>query len=397
MVLDDRSPVPLHAQLLASLRARLWAGEWSPGSLLPAEAELCREYGVSRITVARALAELAREGAVQRQRGRGTTVLAPPDVSQQPTALAFVTPHLNNEWPLRIYSGFEATAIAANHYAMLTGTQDDRTIAPAQVRTLLTGHARALALCLATILPRDWPFWQELRAQGVPFTFIGTYNPLLPADRVVADNVAAGQLAVRHLLALGHQRIAFLCYSQQQLDDNTAYQGRLRGYQEALRAAGLEPGAPPAPASWILPEALPPALSDAEQRDWLLAFLERTRVTAAVTCNDALAVLVQRYLLPVGVRIPDDLAFVSISDERIAAFADVPLTTVRLDALALGDAAARLLLERLGGDTTPPREVVVPVSLVVRASCGALTADDRGYSTSDALRDAALMLGSTGM
>jgi GntR family transcriptional regulator, arabinose operon transcriptional repressor len=397
MVLDERSPVPLHAQLLASLRARLQAGEWQPGTLLPAEAELCREYSVSRITVARALAELAREGVVQRQRGRGTTVLAPPGATKQPAALAFVTPHLNHEWPLRIYSGFEAAAVVANHYAMLTGTQDDHTIAPAQVRTLLTGHARALALCLATIPPRDWPSWQALRARGIPFTFIGTYNPLLAADRVVADNVGAGQLAVRHLLALGHQRIAFLCYSQQQLDDNTAYQGRLRGYQQALRDAGLDPGAPPAPASWILPAALPATLSDAEQRDWLLAFLERTRVTAAVTCNDALAVLVQRYLLPVGVRIPDDLAFVGISDERIAAFADVPLTTVRLDAPALGDAAARLLLERLGGDTTPPREVIVPVSLVVRASCGAPTADDRTYSSSDALRDAALMLGSTGM
>src|SRR5690348_10492505 len=137
MVLDDRSPVPLHAQLLASLRARLQASEWSPGELLPAEAELCREYSVSRITVARALAELAREGVVQRQRGRGTTVLAPPGEASQPAALVFVTPHLNSAWPLHIYSGFEAEALTAKHYAMLTGTQEDRTIAPAQVRMFL--------------------------------------------------------------------------------------------------------------------------------------------------------------------------------------------------------------------------------------------------------------------
>jgi GntR family transcriptional regulator len=73
----ELGPVPLHHQVYLDLRAALDTGEWRPGDLLPPERQLAGRYGCSLITVRRALSELAREGRLERTRGRGTTVLRP--------------------------------------------------------------------------------------------------------------------------------------------------------------------------------------------------------------------------------------------------------------------------------------------------------------------------------
>jgi GntR family transcriptional regulator len=73
----EAGPIPLHHQVYLDLIAALEAGEWHTGDRLPPERELAERYGCSLITVRHALAELAREGRIERTRGRGTTVLAP--------------------------------------------------------------------------------------------------------------------------------------------------------------------------------------------------------------------------------------------------------------------------------------------------------------------------------
>jgi GntR family transcriptional regulator len=73
----ELGPVPLHHQVYLDLRAALDTGEWRPGDLLPPERQLAGRYGCSLITVRRALGEMAREGRLERTRGRGTTVLRP--------------------------------------------------------------------------------------------------------------------------------------------------------------------------------------------------------------------------------------------------------------------------------------------------------------------------------
>ena len=72
--LDRSDPVPLHVQLKKALKDQILSGSWKTGDLVPAEPELCRDFGVSRTTVRQALAELTHEGLVVRERGRGTFV-----------------------------------------------------------------------------------------------------------------------------------------------------------------------------------------------------------------------------------------------------------------------------------------------------------------------------------
>jgi GntR family transcriptional regulator len=71
----EAGPIPLHHQVYVDLRSMLDAGAWREGDRLPPERELASRYGCSLITVRHALGELAREGRIERTRGRGTHVL----------------------------------------------------------------------------------------------------------------------------------------------------------------------------------------------------------------------------------------------------------------------------------------------------------------------------------
>lgn len=76
-VLDEKSPLALYYQLKQILENKIVSGTWQVGEQIPTENELCELFGVSRITVREALAELEREGYITRKRGRGTFVAVP--------------------------------------------------------------------------------------------------------------------------------------------------------------------------------------------------------------------------------------------------------------------------------------------------------------------------------
>src|SRR4051812_42606255 len=73
----DKAP-PLHQRIFAELRREITSGKYAPGQQLPSEAALVRRFGASRITVGRAVGDLAREGLLERRAGSGTYVRREP-------------------------------------------------------------------------------------------------------------------------------------------------------------------------------------------------------------------------------------------------------------------------------------------------------------------------------
>jgi len=76
-MLKTKYPLPKYYQLKELLREKITAGEWQPGDMLPSERELSEQYHISRMTVRQALQELATEGLLRREQGRGTFVAEP--------------------------------------------------------------------------------------------------------------------------------------------------------------------------------------------------------------------------------------------------------------------------------------------------------------------------------
>jgi GntR family transcriptional regulator len=75
-------PLPRYYQLKEIIRERIRSGEWTPGSLIPSERELCERYGISRMTARQSIIELVNEGLLYREQGKGTYV-GQPKIPQQ--------------------------------------------------------------------------------------------------------------------------------------------------------------------------------------------------------------------------------------------------------------------------------------------------------------------------
>jgi LacI family transcriptional regulator len=192
---------------------------------------------------------------------------------------------------------------------------------------------------------------------GVPVVLIGNRADF-PCDTVRVDNVGGARKAVEHLIRLGHQRIALLSGPL----TNQEARERREGYRQALQEAGLA----------LLPTLeLEGDFTEASGYALGKKLLAR-RPTAVFVSNDAMAIGLLRWLHEVGVRVPDQLALVAFDDIPMARYTRPALTTVHSPIYELGVQAVDQLLEALKEGTQHlPQEVVLPVHLVVRESCGA--------------------------
>ncbi len=198
--------------------------------------------------------------------------------------------------------------------------------------------------------------------RGLPIVLVGRGWPeIKTADRVTADEFAGAFEATRHLLKLGHKRIAFLGAS---VGDRLPRDfPRYRGYLSAMKESGWK-----VPAEYSNPD-LPasPNQSDGYQGLVRLMTLEK-QPTALFAQNDYIAIGALRAAYDLGMRVPGDLAVVGFGNVPISAYTTPPLTTVDPAMTEQARQAADFLLERLGGQSLESREVLMDCRLVLRDS-----------------------------
>jgi LacI family transcriptional regulator, galactose operon repressor len=197
---------------------------------------------------------------------------------------------------------------------------------------------------------------RRLCASSIPSVGVDVELKGRATGYVMSDNVAGGELAVRHLAALGHRRIATIhgpLETRPGLD-------RLRGYRNGLQEAGLAYRDEYVTLGDFYVE------SGERMGRRLLALAERP--TAIVAASDLMAVGVMRAAAASGLRVPDDVSVIGFDDIMLAAHIQPGLTTLRQNKAGLGAAAARALLDRISRLADPPSVVTLPVELVERGS-----------------------------
>ena len=219
-------------------------------------------------------------------------------------------------------------------------------------------RARQVDGLITATAHRD-PAWLEV--------FGGFEAPLVLVNRGVADGSVpatvpddreGARLAVRHLVELGHTCIAHLAGP----DELSTGHERRAGFEDAILEAGLEPV--------LLSTGR--GFSEREGARLCAELLAtHPEVTGVVAGNDLMALGCYDVLAERGERCPDRLSVVGFNDMPFADRFEPPLTTVRIPHYEIGVTVARLLLECLQDASAPPREVVVPVELVVRGSTAA--------------------------
>ena len=193
-------------------------------------------------------------------------------------------------------------------------------------------------------------------------------SPGVPLPTILSDNRAGAALAIGHLIALGHRRIAHITAPSR----NEAAAERLEGARDALHAAGLDS------AALLVAEGDGHVGGGAAAAERLLE--TDPHLTAIFAYNDLTAIGAIRAIRGCGLRVPDDVSVVGFDDVDLAAFADPPLTTVAQATASMGRWAVAQLLDRLRGGPPTTETVMLPVHLEIRSSTAAPPAREAAVS-----------------
>lgn len=197
--------------------------------------------------------------------------------------------------------------------------------------------------------------------------FLDAYTPFVLVERpahhhdrisyVTIDNFAAAQTAVSHLIKLGRRRIATITGDLAIVDGIDRHEG----YKQALRMAGY------AVEDRLISEGNFTYQSGYDGMKRLLG----QDIDAVFAASDITARGAIQALDEAGVRVPDDVAIVSIDDLPTAVQVRPPLTTVHHPIAEKGSRAAEVLLHLIENNDSPPWQILLPTELVIRESCGA--------------------------
>lgn len=223
------------------------------------------------------------------------------------------------------------------------------------IRRLLTRRVDGLFITPVYRLSPVAPAYEEIKRMGVPTVILGHRGLFCSGfANVETDDIAASYAVTKHLIDLGHKRIAYFTGPPV----SPSAQERYEGYRRALREAGLD----------VDDRLVFNAGSTIEEGEKaaLQMLNENPKATAVQAVNDLVAIGVADVLLNQGVRIPEQMSVAGFGNILVSEYFRVPLTTVRQPKLRLGYAAMELMQALHRGEPAESRRLRAEV--IARAS-----------------------------
>lgn len=307
-------------------------------------------HGVSKGARAPSQATVDRVRATAARLGYSRDNMASGLRTKQSRLLGVLVPRLSDYVLATIYEGIEDAAGLAGYRTVVANSRDNLDEQRARTEVMLDHRVDGLIFGDAHA---DGAFVDELRDRGLPFVLVNRRAGDHPA--VTCDDVAGGRLAARHLLALGHTRMAVLA------GEPFASTGRERsqGFVGECRRQGVQ----------VHSDSVVNCPFDTHGgRSAMQQILDTSRghPTGVFAVNDFAAIGAMGAIRDRGLRVGHDVAVVGFNDVALAAELPLPLTTVSSHMEEMGRGAVQVLLELLGG--APPRSIRLEPELVVRAS-----------------------------
>ena len=318
---------------------------------LPSENSLCNQYHVSRQTVRAALQVLSEDGLIEKRHGSGSystglgsmkkkigIVVNNADEYTTPYLLADIESVLGEKgYSTTIHSTFSKVEI---EHDILEELKKD------SIRGLIVEGTR-------TSLPNpNLDLYRHLTAKGISILFVGGYYPALtPYIHIKDDNHYGGHLLTKHLLELGHTRIAGIF----KMDDIQGLE-RYSGYISALQEFGLP--VKDELITWYTASSLE-SLESKSDTSFLTSFLRKRRdLYSAVICyNDEIAYWLIREMRYANIRVPEDVSVVSFDNSYMSDLNSIRITTLSHKKHELGTVAATTLLRMIQGEPVISQEL----------------------------------------
>jgi LacI family transcriptional regulator len=298
----------------------------------------------TRERVERAMAELGfvrNELARQLRAGTGRTI-------------GYVMLDATNPFFTDVALGIELAAEAADLSLFLCNSNNRESREDAYVARLL--QQRVQGILITPVNPQSLVLTAAAQ-QHLPVVLVDRRRSDDAFCSVSVDDVLGGWLAVMHLVAQGHRRIAVI--------GGAKNIGQVRERVEGARKAWHDSGLPPE--DLVMLETKNLSIREGLGAGERLAGIAR-RPTAAFCANDMLALGLLQRTIGLGMKVPDDLAIIGFDDIDFAGAAAVPLSSVRQPRTDLGKTAAQLLIEEMVDRQHDHRRVVFTPEVVARAS-----------------------------
>ena len=225
------------------------------------------------------------------------------------------------------------------------------------IRRLLSRRVDGLFLAPVYRMEPAAPIYDDLLRRNTPTVLLGHRAPFCEKFvNVETDDVSASYAATKHLIGLGHRRIAFFTGPPAA----PSSQERLDGYRRALREEDIQ---------WDDRLIFTAGSTIEEGEKAALQLMdERPSATAVQAVNDLVAIGAATVFLKQGLRVPTDISIVGFGNVLVSEHFRVPLTTVRQPKLRLGAAAMEQMIKLLRNER--PATQRLPAEIVVRDSTG---------------------------
>ncbi|MFY0762303.1 GntR family transcriptional regulator [Metabacillus dongyingensis] len=361
---NSRTPrTPLYLQIQEYYKNQISSKKLSENEKIPPEREIMEKFNVSRITVANALAELAKEGWIYRIPGKGTfvqervhgiTSKSNRDVTEEMTILdepvdinterlsnrkmiGLIMPTVKDFFAIRLIEGINKALEQSDYYPVFMITDNSQENEREAIKELLRMQAVGLL-----IFPVDAKTYNddilELKVRDFPFVLIDRYLPGVETNYVNSDNFSGAKLAVSHLWDLGHRDIA-IC-SDSALPTITV-EDRIKGYMEALKEKGA---------------MINPSLNLTDFRvDYgkvddnhpLYQLMASRKASAYITLNAKLGVHISRLAKRIGLTVPKDISILTFDDPSSGYDEFGVYTHISQSEQEMGQEAAKILMQLL--------------------------------------------------
>lgn len=361
-MIDPKSKTPFYIQLKRAILREIRDRDIQRGELIPSENELRKSYGLSIRTIRKALLELEKDGIVYRRQGRGTFLQridsSLSDKKDVKIGVLFSNiEYISHPYLSTILKGVENVynrlGYSLNLYVM--GNRIDKQDKELKSLQKLIPIGEICGVIIASpVRKEDISF---LRKTGIPLVTFNKYEGM-NINCILADYFSATQLAIQHLVHLGHRRISIITGPFKKKNEPVILVSvaLLKAYKETLLEHNLEYN------EELIKESNYKEEEGIRLAEELLSLSDRP--TAIFAADDILAQGVIKAAKQKGLVVPEDLAVVGCNDS----FSDSLITSVRVPLFKIGELAAKMLYKLINHIKADKPMVMVKPELIIRQS-----------------------------
>lgn len=338
-------------KVISYINSAIKQNVFPPGSKLPAEEALAKKLSVSRVTVRSAFKTLQDSGIINKEFHKGAFV-SRTKPKEAKKIIPFISQYNNatNSRFFELFNGIQDSVTPLDLYPLLTISGYDSN-KEREIITDFFDQGYRHMMIMSGFSDRNIELYHTLMQRGVNFVFLDKKPTSLACDYVTCDNFQGGYEAARHLLKLGHKKIAV--YITQSASSASTITDRINGFSLALKENGLY--RPELFIDW----AEKPA---EEFADKLTA--QHPDVTAVFCTADIYAIPLASYIKKNKLNI----SVVGFDDLKESESNTPGLTTVRQPFYNLGFEAGKLISDRILYPDRPFISYTIPIKLIERES-----------------------------